>query len=115
MLKKFCVIAVTGVLVSGCASQNDLSPQEKKYQRVNAAAHQCAEEVKNKTIELTAKGMSTTVRWTTLQYVVTGSDGTENLRAVEYRTSTVLDNDVPGSAWKICMQNADALVPELKF
>ena len=115
MFKKLCVITVTGVLVAGCTTQNDLSPQEKKYQRVNASARECAEEVKNKTIELTVKGMSTRVHWTTVQYVVTGSDGTENLRTVEYRTSTILDNGAPGSAWRLCMKNEDALVPELKF
>ncbi|MGB7801599.1 hypothetical protein [Buttiauxella sp.] len=115
MFKKLSVIAVTGILLTGCATQNDLSPQEKKYQRVNAAAHQCAEDVKNKTIELAAQGMSTHVRWTTIQYVVTASDGTENLRTVEYRTSSILDNGAPGNAWRLCMKNEDALVPELKL
>ena len=115
MFNKLCVITVASVLVAGCATQNDLSPQEKKYQRVNTSARQCAEDVKNKTIELTAKGMSTHVHWTTVQYVFTGSDGKESLRTVEYRTSTVLDNGAPGSAWRQCMQNDDALVPELKF
>jgi hypothetical protein len=44
------------LLVSGLSL-----PQEKKYQRVDAAAHQCSEEVKEKTINLVAKGNQPTV------------------------------------------------------
>jgi PBP1b-binding outer membrane lipoprotein LpoB len=114
MLKRLCAASVVVFFVAGCSSQAQSSP-EAKYQRVNTAAHQCAEDVKNNTIELTAKGQSARTWWTTAHYVVSGSDGTMQNRTVEYRTSTAVDNGEPGSAWKKCMQHEDALVPELKF
>jgi hypothetical protein len=77
------------LLVSGLSL-----PQEKKYQRVDAAAHRCSEEVKEKTIDLVAKGKSTNSRWTTVKYVLPPDEEftTQRVRVVEYRTSTILDN-----------------------
>lgn len=117
MFQKICVATLACFAVVSCSSQGYLSPQEKKYQRVDAAAHQCSEEVKEKTIDLVAKGKSTHSRWTTVKYVLPPDEEftTQRVRVVEYRTSTILDDGDPGRAWKACMHSKDALVPELAF
>ncbi|TDN56504.1 hypothetical protein [Scandinavium goeteborgense] len=115
MIKIVCTIAVAGFMLSSCSSSKSTTPDETQYQRVLAAAHDCAEEVREKTIALVAKGSPTRTRWTTANYVTTDATGKEHRRSVEYRTSTILDNGSEGSAWKKCMQDNDALVPELTF
>jgi len=117
MLQKSCAAMLICFAIAGCSSQDDVSRQEKKFQRVDRIAHSCSEEVKDKTIALTAKGRSTQSRWTTVNYVLPVEDGftTPRVRSVEYRTSSVLDNGAPGRAWKACMHSKDALVPELVF
>lgn len=115
MIKIVCAIAVAGFTVSGCSSSKSTTPEDAQYQRVLAAAHDCAEEVREKTIDLVAKGSPTRTRWTTANYVTKDATGQEHRRSVEYRTSTILDNGSEGSTWKKCMQDNDALVPELTF
>ncbi|MCS2161583.1 hypothetical protein MUU47_10725 [Scandinavium sp. H11S7] len=115
MIKMVCAFAIAGFMVSGCSSSKSTTSEEAQYQRVLAAAHGCAEEVKEKTIALVANGAPTRMRWTTANYVTQDATGKEQRRAVEYRTSTILDNGSEGSAWKKCMQDDDALVPELTF
>lgn len=115
MRKMVCVVTVAGFMLSGCSSQKSTSPEEAQYQRVLTAAHRCAEDVREKTIALVAKGSPTRTRWTTANYITRDAVGNEHRRSVEYRTSTILDNGSEGSAWKKCMQDDDALVPELTF
>lgn len=109
MLRKLCLISFASLVFSGCTSQQ---PQQQKYQFVNETAHQCATEIRDQSAKLSAEGHSLSLRWTTVPYVVSPPDNT--LR-VDYVTSSILDNGVPGSAWKSCMQKKDALVPELRF
>lgn len=111
MLHKISLLSLACLLVSGCMSDDGTSPEEQKFRKVEAAATQCAEIVKNQTIELTAQGKDATTRWTTVEYVVPN----QHTRTVEYRTSSVLDNGEPGQAWQSCMKDKKALVPELKL
>ncbi|TNV13112.1 hypothetical protein FH968_21495 [Buttiauxella sp. B2] len=118
MLKKIYLLSLTCFVISGCTSNTPQSTQEKKYHFVDATAHQCTEDIKSKTTKLSAEGHSVSVRWTTVQYVISAPDGAftaNKMLGVEYGTSTILDNGVPGSAWKSCMQSKGALVPELKL
>lgn len=110
-MQKTLLLPVLCLLVGGCMSNDGTSPEEKKYREVETAASQCAEGVKNQTIELTAEGKDASTRWTTVEYVVPN----QHTRTVEYRTSSVLDNGEPGSAWQTCMKTKNALVPELKL
>ena len=113
MLQKISLLTLACLLFTGCMSMygEGTSPEEKKFPKVEAAAKECAEIVKNQTIELTAEGKDADTRWTTLDYV--GPD--QRTRTVEYRTSSVLDNGEPGRAWQSCMSDKKALVPELKL
>ncbi|MCU6671521.1 hypothetical protein M8013_22640 [Enterobacteriaceae bacterium H4N4] len=111
MTPKLHILSLACLVLAGCAASDGTSPEEQKYRKVEAAASQCAEEVKNQTIELTAEGQSANIRWTTVDYVVPQ----QHTRTVEYRTSSVVDNGQPGSAWQACMSNKHALVPELKL
>jgi len=111
MLQKISLLSLACLLFTGCMSNEGTSPEEKKFRKVEAAASECAEIVKNQTIELTAEGQDTDTRWTTVEYVVPE----QHTRTVEYRTSSVLDNGQPGKAWQTCMPDKKALVPELKL
>lgn len=113
MLQKFSVVTLACLLFTGCMSMSSegTSPEEKKFRKVEAAAKECSEIVKNQTIELTAEGKDANTSWTTIDYVVPGQQD----RTVEYRTSSVLDNGEPGKAWQTCMSDKKALVPELKI
>ncbi|AXF59218.1 hypothetical protein DVA43_06525 [Leclercia sp. W6] len=113
MLQKISLISLACLLFTGCMSMpsEGTSPEEKKFRKVEAAAKECAEIVKNQTIELTAEGKDADTRWTTIDYV--GPD--QRTRTVEYRTSSVLDNGEPGRAWQTCMSDKKALAPELKL
>ncbi|MDV5239314.1 hypothetical protein [Leclercia adecarboxylata] len=111
MLQKISLLSLACLLFTGCMSNEGTSPEEKKFRKVEAAASECAEIVKNQTIELTAEGQDTDTRWTTVEYVVPE----QHTRTVEYRTSSVLDNGQPGKAWQACMSDKKALVPELKL
>ena len=111
MLQKVSLLSLACLLFTGCMSNEGTSPEEKKFRKVEAAASECAEIVKNQTIELTAEGQDTDTRWTTVEYVVPD----QHTRTVEYRTSSVLDNGQPGKAWQTCMSDKKALVPELKL
>ena len=111
MLQKISSLSLACLLFTGCMSNEGTSPEEKKFRKVEAAASECAEIVKNQTIELTAEGQDTDTRWTTVEYVVPE----QHTRTVEYRTSSVLDNGQPGKAWQTCMSDKKALVPELKL
>ena len=111
MLQKISLLSLACLLFTGCMSNEGTSPEEKKFRKVEAAASECAEIVKNQTIELTAEGQDTDTRWTTVEYVVPE----QHTRTVEYRTSSVLDNGLPGMAWQTCMSDKKALVPELKL
>lgn len=111
MLQKISLISLACLLFTGCMSDEGTSPEEKKFRKVESAASECAEIVKNQTIELTAEGKDAETRWTTIDYVVPG----QHTRTVEYRTSSVLDNGEPGRAWQSCMSDKKALVPELKI
>jgi hypothetical protein len=118
MLKKICLLSLTCFVFSGCTSNTPQSAQEKKYHFVDATAHQCAKDIRDKTAKLSAEGHSVSLRWTSVQYVIAvpeGASTTNKMTSVEYVTSSILDNEVPGSAWKSCMQSKGALVPELKF
>ncbi len=111
MLQKISLLSLACLLFTGCMSNEGTSPEEKKFRKVEAAASECAEIVKNQTIELTAEGQDTDTRWKTVEYVVPE----QHTRTVEYRTSSVLDNGQPGKAWQTCMSDKKALVPELKL
>ena len=111
MLQKISLLSLACLLFTGCMSNEGTSPEEKKFRKVEAAASECAEIVKNQTIELTAEGQDTDTRWTTVEYVVPE----QHTRTVEYRTSSELDNGQPGKAWQTCMSDKKALVPELKL
>ena len=111
MLQKISLLSLACLLFTGCMSNEGTSPEEKKFRKVEAAAKECSEIVKNQTIELTAEGQDTDTRWTTVEYVVPE----QHTRTVEYRTSSVLDNGQPGKAWQTCMSDKKALVPELKL
>ncbi len=121
MLQKISLLSLACLLFTGCMSNEGTSPEEKKFRKVEAAASECAEIVKNQTIELTAEGQDTDTRWTTVEYVVpeqhtrTVEYRTSSVLDVEYRTSSVLDNGQPGKAWQTCMSDKKALVPELKL
>lgn len=118
MFEKICLLSLTCLVFTGCTSNKSQSTQEQKYYFVDATAHQCTEDIRNKTAKLSAEGHSLSVRWTTVQYVISVPDAaftTNKKLSVEYGTSTILDNGVPGSAWKSCMQSKGALVPELKI
>ncbi|MDU6819789.1 hypothetical protein [Leclercia adecarboxylata] len=111
MLQKISLLSLACLLFTGCMSNEGTSPEEKKFRKVETAASECAEIVKNQTIELTAEGQDTDTRWTTVEYVVPD----QHTRTVEYRTSSVLDNGQPGKTWQTCMSDKKALVPELKL
>ncbi|MEB6377620.1 hypothetical protein MXM41_01500 [Leclercia adecarboxylata] len=113
MLQKISLLSLACLLFTGCMSMSSegTSPEEKKFRKVEAAAKECAEIVKNQTIELTAEGKDANTRWTTIDYIVPN----QHTRTVEYRTSSVLDNGQPGKAWQSCMDDKKALVPELQI
>ncbi|MRS13436.1 hypothetical protein GJV06_00785 [Enterobacteriaceae bacterium RIT691] len=118
MFKKICLLSFTCLLFAGCTAHTPQSAPEQKYHFVDESAHQCTKDIRDKSAKLSAEGHSMSVRWTAVPYVTSAQEGASTstqTRSVEYATSSILDNGVPGSAWKSCMQSKGALVPELSL
>lgn len=107
------VFSIALVFGAGCSPLLAATTAGVSPSSVLTAASTCAGQVLD-----TAKGKSGKTVLTSLSYakiwkVEMGSSaqGGEKILAVPYVTATALDNGVPGSTWRMCMQKEHMPVP----
>ncbi|EEE0771350.1 hypothetical protein B0C18_003848 [Salmonella enterica] len=100
-LKFYYVLISTAAILSGCSGNN-----QTEFSSVTSAADQCTSVVHSSSLGKNGKTTLRAIKKIDSYYVRVGDSTTQFLvlEDIPYVESEMLDNGVPGSAWRRCMQ-----------